>query len=611
MNGFDGVDLKAAGASPLHKDVFVMNLLYDDVPVDQVEKRMRETIVPFFANIPYTNLDGSKGFAIHWITQQPAISRKANEGVSWQRIAGEKLPPDKIGLYHWMLVGGLGGGGQSDQLADSGSTGMGSWSHEFGHQLGLSHSGKYEIWAPTYTSLMNYSYSYQFDGSAAKVHFSSGELASLVLNESHLPGKVPFPIEKLTFLEGPPYRLHLKSAGPDATYIDWGWSGVFSDKTVRANITYGYSVGGGERLQPSGTKTFNYDGPYELMTDYQASLCEHNGKLYMVTANRGPLDPKAPRPKSAGLVLQTYLGRHAWSAPTTIGQDVTNDPVAASDGNYFYVIFPTEEGIKYRFGPPNALGEPKLIPNTKGAYASAVNWQGTLYLFLYRGPDTNVTCLSVSQSKLGTIADMGFRTTIPPGTAVDSVHNQLLLGTAATVGNNPYRWQLRRFDWSAAGGFKEASTVFVGGEKSGWAGNKRPTIIFNPSKEFGPEGKIYWISSGVGNPVNKAAGFYVAQTIGYKDKNDGWLLWRYYDEWTNTRSGIGAAWFDNDITLATTWASGTAGGDCGVFCAYNGIAIGNTDMGDYDDVSLMANYGMSRGIGTFARMPEQSAGYKY
>ena len=156
--------------------------------------------------------------------------------------------------------------------------------------------------------------------------------------------------------------------------------------------------------------------------------------------------------------------------------------------------------------------------------------------------------------------------------------------------------------------FKEVSWAFVGGEKSGWAGNRRPTLIFNPAPEFGPQGRVYWIAAGLAQPLTTPTAFFLAQTIGYKEVNDGWLLWRYYDEWTNTRSGIGAAWHDGDITLATTWASGSAGGDCGVFCAYNGTAIGNTDMGDFDDISLMANYGMSRSIGTFARMPPARAG---
>lgn len=604
VHGFDGLDLKAMGASPLHKDVFVMNLIYDTVPADQVERQMRDRVVPFFANLPYKNIDGSKGFALHWITQSPPHATKENEGKSWQQIAGERLPPDKIGLFHWMLVGGLGGGGQSDQLADSGSSGMGSWIHEFGHQLGLSHSGKYAIWAPTYTSLMNYSYSYQFAGDSSKVHFSTGEFASLVLNESHLPGRVPFPIEKLRFLEGPPYHLHMKSADANSTFVDWGWTGVFSDKTVRANITYGYGVGAGERLQPSGTQSFNYNGPYELMTDYQASLCDHKGRLYMVTANRGPVDPKSPRPESASLVIQTYLGKHAWGPPQNIAQEVTNDPYAVSDGRFLYIFYPTPHGIDYRFGTsPEDLGDPQHIPESKGAQASAVNWNGTVHLFLFRGPDANVQYQTVWKTTLGPLVDMEFKSTIPPGPAVDTLAGQLLLGTAGPVGNQPYRWQLRRFESAGSAGFKQVATSFVGGENSGWAGNRRPTVLFNPSSEFGPQGKIYWIAAGTATPITTPTAFFVAQTIGYKDKNDGWLLWRYYDEWTNTRSGIGAAWFDNDITIATTWASGTAGGDCGVFCAYNGMAIGNVDMGDFDDISLMANYGMSRSIATLAKMP--------
>ena len=212
VHGYAGVELPGMGASPLHKDILVMNLPYDNVPIDQMEKYMRDEIVPFFTRLPYKNLDGTTGFALHWITR-PALPVKGNESKGWGQIAGETFPQDRIGLYHWMLISGLGGGGQSSELADAGSTGMRSWSHEFGHQLGLSHSGKYAVWSPTYTSLMNYSYSYGFEGDRKKVHFSTGELASLVLNESHLPGKAPFPIEKLQFLTGPPYHLHLKSAG--------------------------------------------------------------------------------------------------------------------------------------------------------------------------------------------------------------------------------------------------------------------------------------------------------------------------------------------------------------------------------------------------------------
>jgi hypothetical protein len=603
VHGFGGMDLKAMGASPLRKDVLVLNQPYDTVAVEQMEKLMQEKVVPMFQGLPSRNPDGSTGIRIHGVTQLPALDTKAVGGKGWPQLAGETFPADKIGVFHWMLVPGLGGGGQSGQLADAGSSGMGSWAHEFGHQLGLSHTGKWPAWSPTYTSIMNYSYSYQFGGDPAQVHFSRGELADIVLNESRLPGKLPRPIESLRFLSGPPYRFRIEAAGPDATYVDWGWSGVFSDRRVRANITYGYSVSGGERLQPSGTKPMGAPGPCEVMTDLQASLAVHRGGLYMVTADRDALDPNAPRPESAKLAIQRYLGKRAWTAKADLGMRTTADPMAVSDGRTFYVFYPTKEGVRYRMGSPDRLGEPLPIPESAGCSVGAANVRGTILLLLHRSADENTRFCTVRGNRVGPMRDLGIKSTIAPGAAFDARRNELLLGTAAEINKQPYRWQLRRLKGDPDTGFTEVSCVFLGGEKSGWAGNKRPNLIHHPSREFGPDGRVYWIAAGVSSPPNTPTGLYVAQTIGHKDHNEGWMLWRYYDEWTNTRSGIAAAWYRGDIVLATTWASDQAATDGGVFCAYNGTAIGNQDMADFDDVTLMADYGIARSIQTFAVMP--------
>lgn len=633
VGGFAGIDFPGMGASPRHKDVFVLNLPTGNTPIDRIETAMKESVVPFFANLPYTNLDGSKGFALHY-TMMPAASEEQTKGKGWGELSMETFPKDKIGLFHWMQVSGMGGGGQSGQLADSGSTGMGSWVHEFGHQLGLSHTGKWGTWSPTYTSIMNYVYSYSFDGDGKKVHFSSGEFCNAVLNESRLIEKLPFSIRDLHFLSQRPYRFRMKTAGPNETFIDWNWNGVFDEKPVKACITYGYGVSGGKRLQPSGTQSFSLNGPFELYTDYQAALAEHKGKLYMFTASRGPLKPNAPRPESAELVMQTYQGKRAWSKPVSVAPKVTNDPAAVSDGKTLYVLYLTPDGVAYRFGQPEALSEAKLIPDTKGLYVSAVNWKGTIYTFFYKDAETAIIYRSINGANLGPVIDLGIKGTIPPGLGVDTKRNQLLLGTAAIQElpvdetrnrprptppatstqdrprpNIPQRptthWQLYRLAWDAKSGvFKQVGTPeWLGGENARWTGDRRPTIIFDSRTEAGPEGRIYWIARRSARGNNTAAGFLVLQTIGYKDINNGWMNWRYYDEWTNTRSGISAAWFDDDIILATTWASGTASGDCGVYCAYQGTAISNTDMSDYDDIALMANYGMARSIQTFAVMP--------
>lgn len=603
VHGFRGFDLKAMGASPLRKDVFVLNLPYDTVPVDQMEKLMKDKVAPLFEDLPYRNRDGSQGFRIHAVTMLPAVDTKAAAGKGWPQLAAETFPKDKIGVFHWMLVPGLGGGGQSGQLADAGSGGMASWAHEFGHQLGLSHTGKWPAWSPTYTSLMNYSYSYQFDGDPARIHFSRGELADIILNESRLPGKLPRPIEKLKFLAGPPYRFRIQAAGSHATYVDWGWSGAFTDRRIRANITYGYSVNGGERLQPSGTKPIGAPGPCELMTDYQASLVVHRGSLYMVTADRDALDPKAPRPESAKLVIQRYLGKRAWTPKADLGMHTAGDPAAVSDGRTFYVFYPTKVGVRYRYGSPDRLGDSVTIPDTAGCSIGAVNLRGTILLLLYRSSAENIRYCTVRGTRVGPMKDLGIKSTITPGAAYDTRRKELLLGTGSELNRQPYRWQLRRLTGDPERGFSEVSCVFLGGEKSGWAGNKRPNLIFDTSRDAGPDGRVIWIASGVSDPSNTPTGLYIARTIGVKDHNEGWMLWRYYDEWTNTRSGIAAAWYRGDIVLATTWASDQATTDGGVYCAYNGTAIGNQDMADFDDVTLMADYGIARSIQTLAVMP--------
>jgi hypothetical protein len=606
VHGFAGIDFPKLGASPTHKDIFVLNALHEECPTDQMDGFMNSYIIPFYAKLDYKNPDGKTGFALHF-SDLPKIPKVEYSKKGWGQLAAETFPQDKIGFYHWMKVDGMWGGGQSNQLADSGSTGAWSWVHEFGHQLGLSHSGKWDNWSPTYTSLMNYTYSYSFDGDGAKTHYSNGEFQDLVLNQRHLRKKVPYPMEKLKFLSGPPYHFHMKPADKNSTYIDWNWSGVFKDEVVRANITYGYAVNWGTVSQPDGRLGLEYEGPFNMYTDYQATLVDHKSKFYMLTVSRKPAPLGEPRPTDTDLVIQYFIGKYAWSKPVSVAKNVIGDPYAVSDGKTLYVFYPTAEGIHYRFGQPDKLSEPQLIADTKGALISAITWKGNIYIFVFKGPDKNIVYRKVNGKNLGPEQDLRFKSTICPGPAIDTIHDQLLLGVAAPQGTQPYRWKLRRFGWNEAlDGFRQVSEEWLGGERSGWAGNFRPTVLFSDANEFGPEGKVYWISTGLAVPYKTAAtGIYLAQTMAYKDVNAGWQLWRYGNEWTNTRSGSVAAWHNNDITVATTWAAGTAGGDGGIIISHGGLAIENTDMADFDDISLIANYGMARSIQTFAVMPPE------
>jgi hypothetical protein len=162
----------------------------------------------------------------------------------------------------------VGGGGQAAELGDMGGCGQGAfWAcflHEFGHQVGLSHAGG-PLWGmcPTYTSLMSYAYSYGFNDDGNQIHYSKGEFANLILNETKLVERLPFPLDRVRFLEKGPYRFKLEADG-DATKVDWNRNGVFDEGTVRADIDDVYGVG---------TNRFGMgDEPPVLVTDQRGQL---------------------------------------------------------------------------------------------------------------------------------------------------------------------------------------------------------------------------------------------------------------------------------------------------------------------------------------------------
>jgi hypothetical protein len=605
VHGFAGIDFPGMGADPLHQDIFVENLLLEGVEEVKVDEWMRDQIIPFFADLNCINPSGRKGFALHYLNNpNPYLTAKFSVDGSWDRVAKEEFNPIKRGLWHWMLVTSLGGGGQSEELYDAGTSGMGSWVHEFGHQLGLSHSGSWQHWSPTYTSLMNYTWSYQFDGDPKKVHFSVGGLGSLVLNEARLPKKLPFAFERIKFLAGPPYRFRLKPAGPEETFVDWDWSGIFEDKTVATSITYGYGMTGGQRHHFRTLKEINPFGMFDEFTDYAPEVARHNESLHLLVARRaGPLEPAATRPWTAELRHYNYIGNCAWDEGVTLAEDANGDPCGISDGKAFYVFYPTPSGIKYRFGAPNNLCEAQLIPDTRGAYVRAINWQGTIYIFLHFGADKTIQYQFVSGDKLGERKDLGITSVIPPGPAVDTINNLLLLGTAHPYEKHFDRWQLRRLRWDRiAGEFRQIGWEWVGGEKSEWRGNRRVVVLFDDRPVAGPQGRVHFVGRTHTDGDNPGC-FGKAQTIAYKDVNGGWLHQRYYDQWTCTKSAVGAAWFENDIVLATTWASGGADADGGLYIAFHGLGVVDADMGDFDDVTFMARYGLARSIQFFTQMP--------
>ncbi|WBQ07958.1 hypothetical protein [Kribbella sp. CA-293567] len=224
-NGYDAngdgvvdVDLPALGASPTKKDLFV--------EMDYMSGRLATTaafdrIVQTFANAPVSNPDGSKGIRIH-LDGGPAAGAAYNLGGGNQvpydsnlqpaeaqtdAIKKANFAPARKAIFHYMLWAD-----DYDNTCSSGNAfaipndtfivtmgpkcnwtvtenrNVGTFIHELGHDLGLTHGGTdHANYKPNYLSVMNYFF--QFDGvprTSGSNWFSYSSFAPPALNETSL-----------------------------------------------------------------------------------------------------------------------------------------------------------------------------------------------------------------------------------------------------------------------------------------------------------------------------------------------------------------------------------------------------------------------------------------
>lgn len=191
------IDFPAMGANPYRKDVFVeMDWMpradggIELAPVEDLDR-----IVDIFANYPIRNPDGSTGISLHLDAgnargqkynlgggNQVPYSRLTNalNGLQYIKDSGN-FDPARRGIFHYMIWADLYSNGSSsgiarypgmDFLVTVGQTNygrassdirVGTFIHEFGHNLGLAHGGEDNYnYKPNYLSIMNYAY--QFTG---------------------------------------------------------------------------------------------------------------------------------------------------------------------------------------------------------------------------------------------------------------------------------------------------------------------------------------------------------------------------------------------------------------------------------------------------------------
>lgn len=575
VDGFRDLDLAALGASPRHQDIFVELQPMEDVKQADLEAGFKQ-VVWFYRNLPVANPDGECGINIHPIYCKPLPGSEWKDD-GWGGLGDRHFPKAHRGLHHWMVVTNS-GGGQASEMADMGSCGVHSFfatfTHEFGHQLGLDHTGFWRpAWNPLYQSLMNYIYSYQLDGKHENIRYSTGPFLGYTLDETKLSERLPYRYETVSFLAGPPYGYRLQRDG-NTTLIDWNWNGKFDAEPVRADINYGYSTGGGERIKLDAT----------IQTPF---LCTFANTLYLFFVVDG-----------GGLRMRQYAGKEKWHDPVTLlEKGVTGDPFVVGLPTQMYVFVPTNNGVEFLRGTPTHLGGAVLIPDSKGAAVSAAVFKDKLFVFLHDPATQGIRYLTLEGDTVGKPRALPVKSTVPPGPAVDPARGDLTLGVAQDDAANSSRYRISRFKLE---GEELALTElrWLGPFNGSWRGSGRPSLVFEPPEKGAAEARLHYIVLGLISKENPKSGFWDIMSVGDRNKDDGWLIKRYYDEWTEGRSPMAAAWFDNDIVLALRWyGSGKPEwNDNFIFAAHHGLGIDPDPMGDHDDVAFISREGIRRSI---------------
>jgi hypothetical protein len=592
VNGYRGLELKQIGCSPLQADVICYIQRNEDVDVERTVKEL-ERVQRFYRELPVENLNMTTGIFLHLIFLDPLPLANA-AGKGWPQVGAETMPLEHRGLAHWMHIT-KGGGGQANQLGDMGAVGDASmyavFIHEFGHQLGLDHTGHWgPAHCPTYTSLMNYAYSYSFNDKGSEIHYSQGALASYVIRETNLDEVLPFRYEMVSFLERGPYRYRLKASG-DTTLIDWNWNGIFGERNIRADINYGYSTTAGNRQ----TLGKGHSSPW---------LFVHRQRAVMLFAQLAS-EPKPGENPNVGvgnqgsLVALFHVEGTSWEERRVIWKDsVIGDPCGMSVGESYFLFAPTESGVKWQEFFGAEPGNEGILPNSKGRNVTCGVALG-LPIVVLHGEDGDLR-FSVFRHGIGWSEqrELPFRSNTPVGFCEDSKKAQVVFATTEDQSQEKTgRWLLR---WCSFNGtdFAESSREWVEGEEGNARGSGRLIPLFDGSEEAGPDGRVYVFGAGL--RTNTSAPWsqqYVAHQIADKSIRGGWLVKRYYDEWTNSRSDSAACWYNRDVLWSYRWVDGAQGAtDNNVQVGYRGLGIEDDPMGDHDDIGFIIKFGLRRSI---------------
>lgn len=593
----------ALGLSSLKANLILVPVLEPRVTREEVQPALNK-VVDFFARMPNRNPDGSTGIDV--LIQWGASLTDLDGDL---RVRG--IPVDLIGKGHGVLIGpGTGGGGGTGHSDWSGSTN--NWHsivHELGHQLGLDHGPRLSgIPSPLYTSIMNYDYSYQFNGDPNAVHFSSGKFRSVSLDERNLNETLSFTRGDLEFLSQEPYHFGIQAAGPGSTNVDFNRNGVFGENGLRADVNGGTAVTARNRTDFAETA-----GGF-VLTTFQGQLVAVYSDLLRPISWSGYTEAGLSARNVGRLRYQIYAEDRLSSPRNLVATGVTGDPHALEAFGYLFATFPTTGGYSVRsYEPGSTAGSLRMTglqsqPRAPLSHPILVRTSDPeeLYLFIWDEATKRVRYRKVMASasgeiSFGPVADLNMnrggapiRSNSPVGGIWNPRTRRITLVTTERNGSFQGRMKMIDLTWGRRRWLGEAER-WVMGTSDAAATLSRPTLLFDDRPSAGRDGQylLYnlWERSGSDatltelirlNP-NPAGGIWTKQLM--------------QNVWTTTRSAPSAVLYQNDV--AWGWRVNetfpVVPNILQVFLQASGVTD-DIRIADHDDVDWIATQGLRESL---------------